>query len=369
MKAIHPDPSIQLLVRLLRRDAAGVERALSASSNALDELASAAVEGGLAIVLQRTLDDRALPQEVSGEHRRLLARRRERHTERCAALEQGLVEIARQFNAEDVPFILLKGPYLGSRFYGDVRGREYRDLDILVRRADRRRAFDLLEQAGFARRSRVLVSEALTTFFVHAFDFVAGRVSLDLHWGLSRHPSVHIDERDLWARRTTFRLDNRPYDVLSDDHEVMLQALALLRDIERGRAQMKNFVDLIQLVASIDATMRWDALLAADRSSGTRGPLVNVLSLCLDVADAHDLAPRLAAALEAHRGRRVQSLTPAIAGRAAAAAPGYANRLWAARSYDTTLATWLGWWFVSLPFRRAVHGWPRPAPPPATPTS
>jgi Uncharacterised nucleotidyltransferase len=365
MKAIRPEPSIQLLVRLLRRDAAGVERALRARSNALDELASAALEGGLAIVLLRALDDCALAHEVSGEHRRLLARRRERHTERCLPLERGLVEIARQFRGEDVPFILLKGPYLGARFYGDVRGREYRDLDILVRRADRRHAFDLLERAGFARRSRVLFSEALTTFFVHAFDFVAGGVSLDLHWSLSRHASVHIDERDVWARKTTFSLDRRTYDVLADDHEVMLQALALLRDIERGRTQMKNFVDLIQVVASIDATMRWDALLADGRSSGTRGPLVNVLSLCLDVANARDLAPRLAAALEAQSARRVQSLTPAIAGRAA----GYANRLWAARSYDTTLATCLGWWFVSLPFRRAVHGWPRPVPPKATPTS
>jgi Uncharacterised nucleotidyltransferase len=365
MKAIRPEPSIRLLVRLLRRDAAGVERALSARSNALDQLAAAAVDGGLAIVLLRALDDCARAQEVSGEHRHLLARRRERHIERCAALEQGLVEIARQFNAGDVPFILLKGPYLAARFYGDVRGREYRDLDILVRRADRRRAFDLLERAGFARRSRVLVSEALTTFFVHAFDFVAGGVSLDLHWSLSRHPSVHVGEREVWERKMTFSLDGRTYDVLSDDHEVTLHALALLRDIERGRTQMKNFVDLIQIVASIDATMRWDALLAAGRRSGTRGPLVNVLSLCLDVADAHDLAPRLAAALEAQSARRVQSLTPAIAGRAA----GYENRLWAARSYDTTLATWLGWWLVSLPFRRAVHGWPRPAPPPTTPTS
>jgi hypothetical protein len=275
-------------------------------------------------------------------------------------LEKGLARLSDLFDHARMPFMLLKGPYLAARFYGDPRGREYRDLDLLVHRADRARAFRVLAQAGYERRSRVLVSEELTAFFVHGFDFVAGDVNLDLHWCLARHPSVRIDEADLWTRKGTFRLGDRTYGVLSDAHEVTFQALAVVRDIERGRPQMKNVVDLIQVVAALDAGMSWDALFAGARSDGTHGALVNVLLLCLDLAAARDFVPSLAAALDRCADRRVRSIAPVFA-LESSAAPIPQNRLWAARSYDTSLAIWLSWWAISLPFRRAAHGWPRPA--------
>src|SRR5439155_12050221 len=172
-----PNGSIRLLVRLLRRDAAGIRRCLQALPGALDALAAVAADGGLSVVLLRAFDDWALAQKVSVERQRALTQRREHQAARCAALEKGLAGIASVFDAARLPFMLLKGPYLAARFYGDPRGREFRDLDILIHRADRQRAFSILEQAGYARRSRVLGSEALTAFFVHGFDFVAGGVN------------------------------------------------------------------------------------------------------------------------------------------------------------------------------------------------
>jgi hypothetical protein len=351
--------AIRLLVRLLRSDAQAIERRLQERPDALEELSAVATDRGLAVVLLRALEASPWAGRISVERRRVLSERRERQAARCVALERGLAQLSDVLGRAGVPFMLLKGPYLAARFYSNPRGREYRDLDLLVRRADRSRAFGLIEQAGYERRSRVLVSEELTAFFVHGFDFVAGDVNLDLHWCLARHPSVRIDEGELWKRKDTFRLGDRAFGVLSDAHEVTLQALALVRDIERGRPQMKNVVDLIQIVAALDAGMPWDALFAASRSEGTHGALVNVLALCLDIAAARDVAPRLAAALGRSADRRVRSITPVFAQESSSAAVPR-NRLWAARSYDTSLATCLAWWAISLPFRRAAHGWPRP---------
>ena len=123
------------------------------------------------------------------------------------------------------------------------------------------------------RRSRVLGSEALTAFFVHGFDFVAAGVNLDLHWSLSRHPSFRVDEARIWECKGEFLLNDRSYGVLSDEDEVTLEVLALLRDIARGRPKIKNVADLIQVVATIDPTMAWDALFASGRRNGTYGPL------------------------------------------------------------------------------------------------
>ncbi|HZI84147.1 MAG TPA: nucleotidyltransferase family protein [Casimicrobiaceae bacterium] len=358
---VSPDNALKLLVRLLRRDSAGVRRCVETTPDALDELASIAADRGLAVVLLRSLADSALMEGVSADHRRTLLARAELQSTRCTVLEEGLERVAALFAAADLPFVLLKGPYLAARFYGDPRGREFRDLDLLVRRADRPRAFGILSRAGYARRSRILGSEALTAFFVHGFDYVAGGVNLDLHWCICRHPSLRLDEAALWKRKKTFRLNGRAYSVLSEEDEVRLQVLALLRDIERGRPQMKNFVDLVQIAAELDPAMSWDSLFTAGRLDGTHGPLVNVLTLCVDVVDAWRFVPRLAATLKKHAARRVGAPQPAI--EPASRATRYANRLWAARSYDSGLGEWLGWWALSLPFRRAAHGWPRPVPP------
>jgi hypothetical protein len=364
-----PTGSIRLLVRLLRTDATGIRRCLEERSERLDELAAVALNGGVSVALLRALAASGLIQQLSKERQVALADRRDRQAAQYTVLEKGLARVASIFEAAGVSFMLLKGPYLAARFYGDPRGREFVDIDLLVARADRRRAFGILEKAGFARRSNVLGSEAVTAFFVHGFDFVAAGVNLDLHWSLSRHPSFRPDESGIWERKGVFPLGDRCYSVLADEDEITLEVLALLRDIARGRPKIKNVADLIQVVATIDPTMAWDALFASGRSNGTYGPLVNVLSLCLDVADAHDLAPHLAATLARHSGRRVRSDPAGAPLWAPPARAGFANKLWAARSHDAALGSWFVWWAISLPFRYAVHGWRRPVasrPPPAT---
>jgi hypothetical protein len=246
MPTTRDDPTgpIRLLVRLLRRDAGGIRRCLEQRREVLDELAAVALDGGLSVALLRALAGSGLTQQLSEERQVALAGRRDRQARQYAVLEKGLAHVASTFEAAGLPFILLKGPHLAARFYGDPQGREFVDVDLLIRRADRRRAFRILEEAGFARRSRVLGSEALTAFFVHGFDFVADGVNLDLHWSLSRHPSFRVDESRIWERKGVFLLGDRSYGVLADEDEVTLEVLALLRDIARGRPKIKNVADL-----------------------------------------------------------------------------------------------------------------------------
>jgi hypothetical protein len=157
---------------------------------------------------------------------------------------------------------------------------------------------------------------------------------------------------------------SREYAVLSDEHELVFQALGLVRDIERGRPKAKSVVDILQVASAADATLDWDRVLARARTEGTHGALVNVLSRCLDVADARDLAPRLGAALDG-QVRRVRARTSGAPFVFAPRAWGLGNKWWSARVHDTNPLGWLLWWLVSLPFRLGVHY--RPARPAATP--
>jgi hypothetical protein len=351
---------IRLLVRLVRRDGAGIERCLRTRSAPLDALAKTATVHGLSVVLLRALEGSPLRTALSPRCIEALEDRRRRQETRSQILLKALTGLADRFASAGQQFVLLKGPYLASRFYGDPGGREFVDLDILVPRADRTRAFHLLTAAGYERRSRALLSTGLTSFFVHGFDFASGNAYVDLHWCLSRHPSLHIEEHAIWGRRSSYPVCGRSYAVLSNDHEVVSAALSLLRDLERGRPKIKNVVDLIQIVTAIDAEIDWEAFLQGARSEGTFGPLVNVLGLCLDVADAHDLAPQLSAALSGHTDRQVPARCADSPLQFTPVRFGLGNKLWSARVHDTPPAAWFLWWATSLPFRVAVHRWRRP---------
>jgi hypothetical protein len=346
---------IRFIVRLIRGDRARAARCLDERPDALDRLAGAAETEGLALVLLRALPSLPPGVRISAPRREALELRRRIQDARASSLLAALDRLAGTFAGAGQPFLLLKGPYLGARYYGDPRGREFVDLDLLVPAGDRARASRLLESAGYARRSHVIGGEALTSLFVHGFDFAGGGASIDLHWRLLRHPSVRVDEHRLWSEQESYTLDERPFGVLSASHEVVFHALSLLRDIERGRPKPKNIVDIIQVVADCDATLDWDALFERGRGDGTIGPLVNVLSLCLGIAGAHDLAPRLTRTLERAAPRLVKGRSSTLPGHFAPEWMHAGNRWWAARAYDTTPAAWLLWWAVSLPFRVAVH--------------
>jgi hypothetical protein len=226
---------IRLLLRLARSDTAGIARYLGTRAARPGHLVSTVLSGGLGVVLFRALPQLPPGFEVPAEQLAALELQQERQTRRSTVLLDRLAGIADRFAAAGQAFILMKGAYLAERYYGDIAAREFIDLDLLVPMADRRRASRLLESAGYAMRSRMIGGEAVASFFVHGFDFVAGKINLDLHWRLSRHPSLRIDEARLWQERRAYALGDREYAVLSDEHELVFQALSLVRDIERGR--------------------------------------------------------------------------------------------------------------------------------------
>jgi hypothetical protein len=346
---------IALFVRLARRDYDAAARLLRSRQASPDAFLDLAVAHSLSVVVLRALEDSPLREAFSPERIEALESRRQEWTKRSLQFLAELERLAERFAAAGQRLMLLKGPYLASRFYGGWDGREFVDLDLLVPAADRERAFRLLANAGYTPKSRVILAPRLTCYFVHAFDFASARAKVDLHWCLSRHPTFRMDEEAIWAGRRSHAVRGRPYDVLSDEHEVLFAVLSLLRDMERGKAKVKNVVDLICLLSAIDEGLDWDAFFAARRSDGTLRPAVNILGLCIDVAHAPDAVPRLHRTLVRHADHRVS--VPPVRSPLLFEPPlgGLGNKLWCARIYEGSRLTWLAWWVASLPFRMGVH--------------
>ena len=347
--AVQPTWAAELatLVAVLRGDRGDADPSSLAAAVALG------TANGLAVPLHRALGDSPLRARLPAGVLEAVAERYAQQEARTATLVGELAALADRFAAAALPFLLLKGPYLAARFYGDVLGREFVDIDVLVPAAERRRAAALLRAAGYRRRSRVVVAEDVTAFFVHAFDYANGATTVDLHWCLSRHPSFRVSEAAVWKDRRSRVVAGRTYDVLSDEHEVLFGVLGILRDIERGRPKLKGLVDLVHVVEHVDADLDWPAFLATRRSDGTYAPTLNVLTLCQAATGRRSHAPRLSAALAAVEPQCLVAVAPEVVLRPSRF--GLASKRWCASVYDGTARAWLLWWAASFPFRVAVH--------------
>jgi Uncharacterised nucleotidyltransferase len=277
------------------------------------------------------------------------------HWARQEALVRELMAIANVFAAAGQEFILLKGAYLASRFFGGIDRRPFFDIDVLVSKDALSKAQRLLTSNGYIRKSGILFNEALTTYFTHAFDFVKPNVALDLHWNLSANAAHHLDYDAIWRQRQNFVLYNRNFSVLSDEYEVVFSLISIFKDLERGAARLKTFVDLYFILNALESKLDWDSFVENRRREKILRISVNVLALFLDLFDCREHFASVAQLV----GRQ-QILLKRVSAQDSAALleasiGSIQNKLWTAEMYDCSRLQLFLWWLISLPFRLAVH--------------
>jgi hypothetical protein len=270
-------------------------------------------------------------------------------------LARELTHLSALLAAAGQEFILLKGPYLATRFFGGVDRREFWDLDILVKREQVAAVERLLRSVGYARKSTILLNKALTTRFTHAFDFAKSDVAVDLHWILSANAAHYLDYEAVWRERQSFVLRNHTFGVLSDEYEVAFSLISIFKDLERGASRLKSFVDLYFILSPVSRRLDWGLFLAHRRREKILRISVNVLDLFFELFDCRREFPEVAAALAGER-RHVKILPSGYHQALIDGSPGaLKNKTWAAGIYECSRLHVFVWWLLSLPFRLAVH--------------
>jgi hypothetical protein len=271
------------------------------------------------------------------------------------ALVRELAQLHARLTAAGHVFILLKGAYLAERFFGGIDRRLFNDLDILVRSEELPAVERLLREAGYARKSAVLINESLTARFTHAFDFVKPNVALDLHWLLSANAAHRLDYEAIWNGRQEFVLRRQRYFVLSDEYELVFTLIAIFKDIERGAAGLKQFIDLYFILNALGPRLDWPAFFERRRKEQILNITVNILALFLEMFECEHRFHDVARAIAPYR-RIIKPVLPENRQSLMEAQQGaLRNKLWAAGLYDCSRAHVLVWWLASLPFRIAVH--------------
>ena len=214
--------------------------------------------------------------------------RREPHRLRIEQLVSETLEVDDAFEGAGIDRLFLKGLYFGTRFFGDVRRRHQRDVDVLVHPRDFPRALAALERIGYSREPGRMGEGAVR------WGMRRGYAAVDVHWNLRRRARRRIDEEWLWGERASFALAGTTLETLSDEHTLVFLLLSMCGDLRRGGCTARHLLDLYMALRTVGAGVDWEAFLARREAESLVKPCVNVLAVFFALWRAAPESPALA---------------------------------------------------------------------------
>ncbi len=245
-------------------------------------LLSLAVEHGMTGQLALALEGcerSSLPadfvKDLSGRRRTLVIRSLQMTSE--------LFRLLDQFRSEEILALVVKGPVLSQRAYGDPAVRTYADLDLLVLQKDVRRATQCLLTLGFDATVSLAAIDAGRIPGQHFFSKDQPRLLVELHNDRTlRYFPRSIPIHAFFDRRVDVSLDGQPVSALSAEDELVLICV-------HGA---KHFWQRLQWIADVAAllsrrpSMNWDRVLHCARETRSSAMLNAGLQLAATLLQA-----------------------------------------------------------------------------------
>jgi Uncharacterised nucleotidyltransferase len=131
-------------------------------------------------------------------------------------LEHDLRIVVDLFVANAIDLVVLKGIPLALRLFGEIDAREMVDNDLLVRQADARRAYSLLEGLGYLSVDGRRIDDQLD----YDYEFRLARplpsdgwLGAELHWNCFARDLYPVAEAVLWQHTESFHWNERTINV------------------------------------------------------------------------------------------------------------------------------------------------------------
>jgi len=185
-------------------------------------LLALAEEHGVTGHLARSLHDLdgiVVPEET----RNALSERRRAQTFFSLKMSAELFRLLERFTAENIGVLVVKGPVLSVRAYGEPAMRSYGDLDLLVRQRDIRRATELMINAGYEPRIPVSAINAGKIPGQYLFCRRDTEELIELHNDYTlRYFPRRLPLEGWFERQIRVRLDDQEAPALSVEDELVL---------------------------------------------------------------------------------------------------------------------------------------------------
>jgi Uncharacterised nucleotidyltransferase len=160
---------------------------------------------------------------VPGEIRRALVERRRAQIFFTLRLTAELFRILDRFTSEGIGALVVKGPVLAVRAYGDPAMRAYGDLDLLVRQRDIRRATEVMSADGYDAAVSLSAIDAGKIPGQYLFSQPRSKLIVELHNDLTlRYFPRRLPLEAFFARQIRVPLDAHEAPALSVEDELVL---------------------------------------------------------------------------------------------------------------------------------------------------
>ncbi|HXJ06099.1 MAG TPA: nucleotidyltransferase family protein [Candidatus Acidoferrum sp.] len=269
LECARPNPDLQRLNELLGRPV---------DWPVLFELAEDHGVLGLLAIRLRDCSEAAVPTKIAQE----LRERHRAHVLLTLRLTAEMFRLLNCFASPGLATLVIKGPVLAERGYGDPNSRQYRDLDLIVRDADILRVSELMIGLGYEPRVLSSAIQAKKAPGEYAFRQASTKLLVEFHTELTfrYHPRPIPLER-LFKRQARVKIDAREIPALSPEDELIL---ICIHGAKHFWERLNYIADVAALVSKQE--LDWKRVRLAADEVGAERMLCVGLRLAADVLGA-----------------------------------------------------------------------------------
>jgi len=188
----------------------------------------------------------------------------------------GLFRILDEFASAGIGALVVKGPVLAVRAYGDPAIRSYGDLDLLVRRRDIRRATELMMAGGYDAAVPLAAIDAGKIPGQYLFSRPEAKLIIELHNDFTlRYFPRRLPLERFFERQTRVQVDSREVPALSVEDELVLICVHGAKHLWERLMWIADVAALVSRQANLD----WDRAVSSAREAGAERMLHTGLRL------------------------------------------------------------------------------------------
>jgi len=177
------------------------------------------------------------------------------HSVRVLSLVQELRRVGTALKSRDVPFATFKGPALAARLYGDLAGREFNDIDLIVPRAHYERAEQALATLEYdgVQGDRAFRRAFLAHLRQCAFAHRDVDATIDLHWDFRGiHLPFPLAPEEIWGSLEPFAIADMTMPTIGGVNLALLLAGHGTKEAWRSLDWICDFAMLVDRCPDLD---------------------------------------------------------------------------------------------------------------------
>ena len=220
----------------------------------------------------RELDESCVPREISQK----LREKRKAQVLFSMSLNAELFRLLEKFSAANAEAMVMKGPVLSVRAYGDPGMRRYEDMDLLVRHEDILRFTELLTAEGYEPKVSVrkIQAQKIPGEYLFKWPGTVRRIELHTEETLRYFPR-RLPVEELFGRRALVSIDGHGVPALATEDELVL---ICVHNAKHFWERLMWVADLAALIATQEA-LDWELVLSTARELGAERMLILGLRL------------------------------------------------------------------------------------------